>query len=217
MAFPFMLYAQAVRGMSPTASALLLAPMAVISGALAPVAGKLADRVHPRRITTVGIGLTSLSLFWVAFVMHPETETWQLLLPMALMGVGNAFMWGPLGATATRNLPLTSAGAGSGVYNTTRQFGAVLGSAAIAAVIEARLAANLPIATGNIGSMQASGGRAMPASIADGFSDAMSQAMLLPAIVLIIGVVAALFFERPAVQAQARAARTRSADVAAEA
>ena len=213
MAFPFMLYAQAVRGMSPTASALLLAPMAVISGGLAPVAGKMADRVHPRGITTVGIGLTSVSFFWLALVMHPETATWELLLPMALMGIGNAFMWGPLGATATRNLPLTSAGAGSGVYNTTRQFGAVLGSAAIAAVMEAQLAANLPIATGDIGSMQAASGRAMPPAIADGFSDAMSQAMLLPAMVLVIGVVAALFFERPAMQRQA--ARTRSAGVAA--
>ena len=39
MAFPFMLYAQAVRGLAPTKSALLLVPMAVLSGALAPVAG----------------------------------------------------------------------------------------------------------------------------------------------------------------------------------
>ncbi len=59
MAFPFMLYAQAVRGLSPTSSALLLAPMAVISGGLAPVAGRMSDRVHPRGITAVGIGLTS--------------------------------------------------------------------------------------------------------------------------------------------------------------
>ena len=43
----------------------------------------------------------------------------------------------PLGATATRNLPMQSAGAGSGVYNATRQVGAVLGTAAIAALIQA--------------------------------------------------------------------------------
>jgi EmrB/QacA subfamily drug resistance transporter len=201
MAFPFMLYAQAVRGMSPTHSALLLAPMAVISGGLAPVAGKMADRVHPRGITAVGIGLTSLSLFWLAMVMHPETAIWQLLLPMALMGVGNAFMWGPLGATATRNLPLASAGAGSGVYNTTRQFGAVLGSAAIAAVMEARISANLPGAAGHMGAVPTSGSGAMPPAVAGGFADAMAQSMLLPALVLVIGVLAVVFFERPRYQA----------------
>ena len=88
---------------------------------------------------------------------------------MALMGVGNAFMWGPLGATATRNLPLSSAGAGSGVYNTTRQVGAVLGSAAIAAVIQARLGADLPGIPSDLGGMQASG-TSMPAQVADGFA-----------------------------------------------
>ena len=130
--------------------------------------------------------------------MHPQTETWMLLLPMALMGVGNAFMWGPLGATATRNLPLSSAGAGSGVYNTTRQVGAVLGSAAIAALIEARLAADLPGISGRLGGLQGSGAT-MPAQVAGGFADAMSESMLLPAAVLLIGVVAVLFFERPAI------------------
>ena len=207
MAFPFMLYAQAVRGMSPTASALLLAPMAVISGGLAPVAGRLADRVHPRGITAVGIGLTSLSLLWLALVMHPSTETWELLLPMALMGVGNAFMWGPLGATATRNLPLSSAGAGSGVYNTTRQVGAVLGSAAIAALIEARLAADLPGISGQLGGLQGSAAT-MPAPVANGFADAMSESMMLPAAVLLIGLVAVLFFERPASHARPTPVRT---------
>ena len=47
MTFPIMLYAQTVRGLSPTRAALLLAPLAVISGALAPVVGRLVDRVAP--------------------------------------------------------------------------------------------------------------------------------------------------------------------------
>ena len=46
---------------------------------------------------------------------------------------------------------LTAAGAGSGVYNTTRQIGAVLGSAAIAVLIQARLTAELPAAPGKPG------------------------------------------------------------------
>ena len=39
MAIPLMLYAQTVRGWSPTESALLLAPVAISSGVLAPVVG----------------------------------------------------------------------------------------------------------------------------------------------------------------------------------
>ena len=45
-------------------------------------------------------------------------------------------------ATANRNLPMHLAGAGAGVYNANRQVGAVLGSAAIAVLMDSRLAAN---------------------------------------------------------------------------
>jgi EmrB/QacA subfamily drug resistance transporter len=195
MAFPFMLYAQVVRGMTPTKSALLLVPMAVLSGALAPVAGKLTDRMHPRTITAFGLALCSAALFWLSSVTTVGSATWVLLLPMALMGVANAFMWAPLAATATRNLPLSSAGAGSGIYNTTRQVGAVLGSAAIAALIEARLSANLPGVPQDMS--QRTAGVKLPPQVADGFATAMSQTLLLPAAVLLIGFAAALAFTKP--------------------
>jgi hypothetical protein len=68
----------------------------------------------------------------------------MFLLPSALMGIGQAGMWGPLATTATRNLEPRQAGAGAGIYNTTRTIGSVLGSAAIAAFMQGRLEANLP-------------------------------------------------------------------------
>ena len=95
---------------------------------------------------------------WLAAVMRPETPIWELLLPIALMGVGSGFMWAPIGTAATRNLPMDQAGAGAGVYNTTRQIGAVLGSAGIAALMQARLSAVLP------GAARAAGGRGREAA-----------------------------------------------------
>src|SRR5690348_17780226 len=64
---------------------------------------------------------------------------WQIVL-----GIGNAFIWAPTAATATRNLPMHLAGAGAGVYNATRQVGSVIGSAAIAVLIDSRIAHYLP-------------------------------------------------------------------------
>jgi hypothetical protein len=87
------------------------------------------------------------------------------------------------------------AGAGAGIYNATRQFGAVLGSAAIAVLMDSRLAAE-----GLTFSPQESGGGHLPAQVFAPFSDAMAQAMLLPPAVLVIGLVAALAFARPAHQ-----------------
>jgi EmrB/QacA subfamily drug resistance transporter len=194
MTFPLMLYAQSVRGLSPTRSALLLVPMAVISGMLAPFVGRLTDRVHPRYLASFGLACCSVSLFWLSQVIEPEVAIWKLLLPIALLGVANGFMWAPLGTTATRNLPMHQAGAGAGVYNTTRQVGAVLGSAGIAVLMESRLATNLPAMQGTV----VEGAGKLPEALAQGFSDSMAQSMVLPAAVLLIGVVAALLFVKPA-------------------
>ena len=192
MSFPIMLYAQLVRGLSPTGAALLLVPMAIMSIVLAPVVGRMTDSLHPRLLTTFGFASIVVSLWWLSRVMTPGSATWQILLPFVLLGIGNAFVWAPLSATATRNLPPQLAGAGAGVYNATRQVGAVLGSAAIAVAMDSRIAANgLSFDPSKAGT---SGG-AMPAPVLDSFSKAMSQSMLLPAAVLVLGLVSALFFE----------------------
>ena len=67
------------------------------------------------------------SLLWYASLMNAETPIWMFLLPSAMMGIGNAGMWGPLATTATRTLPMSQAGAGAGIYNTTRTIGSAKG------------------------------------------------------------------------------------------
>ena len=194
MSLPFFFYAQGVRGWSPTESALLMAPMAIILMVLSPFVGKLVDRTHPRNITVVGFGTAVIAMFWLSQLITPTTPVWQLCLPMALFGVSNACLWAPLSATATRNLPMSSAGSGAGVYNTTRQIGAVLGSAAIAALIQARLTAN-----GIEGSSQdlQAAGQKMPDVVQGPFSEAMSQTLYLPVIAFAVGLVLVFFLAKP--------------------
>jgi MFS family permease len=202
--FPFMLYAQLVRGLSPTRAALLLVPMALMTLLLAKPIGGLTDRIHPRLILTVGFTLLFVSYLWTSFEMTPDSSTLAVLLPMALLGVASAMIWAPNSATATRNLPVQQAGAGSGVYNATRQVGAVLGSAAIAVFMDSRLAAaglHFDPASGS------AGGR-LPAQVLGPFSDAMQQALLLPTGVVLVGLLAAIFFERPRHEGYAGAAPT---------
>ena len=210
MAFPIMLYAQLVRGLSPTGAALLLVPMAVMSIVLAPVVGRLTDVVHPRLITSLGFAAAITSLVWLSLVMTPDSATWQLLLPMALLGIGNAGVWAPNSATATRNLPMHRAGAGAGVYNATRQVGAVLGSAAIAVLMDARLAAE-----GLQFSPSEAGGGSLPEQAFEPFSAAMAQSMLLPPAILVLGLLAALGFAGHRQQAEAAAARAEERETAA--
>ena len=193
MALPLMFFLQLARGLTPTESALLLIPMAVLSGVLAPLAGRWLDRTDARWLLVPGILLVSVSLWWYAAMLSVDTPIWMFLLPSALMGIGNAGMWGPLATAATNSLSPREAGAGAGIYNTTRTVGSVIGSAAIAAFMQSRLEANLP---GAAESTESFGGGVLPAPVVDGFSTAMAQTLMLPASVTLIAVAASLFIHR---------------------
>jgi EmrB/QacA subfamily drug resistance transporter len=172
MAVPLMLFAQKSLGLSPTRSSLLLIPLAVFAGVLAAPSGKLTDKVHPRYLTGFGFAVSAVALYWLAYLADDDTSVWVLLAPIALIGVGNAFIWGPLTATANRNLPLQLAGAGSGVYNTTRQVGAVLGSASVGVLMQQQVASRP-------------------------FAEAMGSSLLLPASVMVVAFVVVQFFTLP--------------------
>jgi EmrB/QacA subfamily drug resistance transporter len=192
MIVPVMFYAQAVCGLSPTRSALVVAPMAIATGVLAPFVGRIVDRSHPRPVIGFGFSLVAISLTWLSIEMTPTTAIWRVVLPLTVTGIGMAFIWSPLAATATRNLPPQLAGAGSGVYNTTRQVGSVLGSAGMAAFMTWRISSELPPMA--VESPRGEGAVArLPAFLHEPFSAAMSQTLLLPAFFALFGVGAALF------------------------
>jgi len=195
MFIPTVYFFQVVRGLSPTETALMTVPTALMTLVLARLAGKLTDAVHPRYLAVPGLLLVAFSLWLTAVMLSPTIPIGWLLIPPTILGLGSAFMWGPISSTATRNLPMKAAGAGSGVYNTTRQVGAVLGSAAIATLMASRLAANLPEAA--IGS-ESSGLGELPDALKDGFTAAMSETLYLPAAVIVVGAVLAYFFVKPA-------------------
>lgn len=194
-ALPLVFYYQLVLGFSPTRAALQLVPMAVLSGVLAPVVGRLVDQVHSRYLATGGLLLQATAMFWYAAWLVPdESLWWRLLLPSALMGLGSAFTWSPIGTTATHNLAPADAGAGSGVYNSVRQVGSVLGSAAISALIQARLAAELP--GGGVAVAAAETAGRLPPQLQAGFSQAMATSMLLPGFAALAGALITVFFVR---------------------
>lgn len=177
MSFPFYLWAQSVRGLSPTEAALVMAPSALLSLLLAHPAGRLTDRVHPRVLVCTGASLLAAGLLLLSTAMTPTAPLELAVAAACVLGVANPLLWGPLSTTATRNLPMADAGAGAGVYNTTRQLGAVLGSAAIAMLMQARISAHGPGA--------------------EGLSRAMAESLALPLGVILLGALAALFFQRP--------------------
>ena len=199
MSLPLMFYLQLVRGLTPTQSALMMVPMAVLSILLARPVGLLIDNRDPRRLPVLGLLLVAAGLVCYYFMSRPDVPLCLLLIPSAVLGFGNAFMWGPLASITTFGLARHLAGAGSGVYNTSRQVGAVLGSAAMAAFMGSRIAAQLGSevadAAGGAGG-EGGGSGALPEALHEGFSAAMAESILMPMGVILVGALIALLFAR---------------------
>lgn len=207
MVVPTMFYAQAVCGLSPLRSALVIAPIPIVGGLLAPVVGRIVDRSQPRRVIGCGFSVLASALIWLAFDMAPTTPMWRIVAAFTAMGVGLAFIWIPLAATSARNLPTRQAGAGSGIYSAAQQLGAVLGSAGLAAFMTSRVSREMPTIPDSAQHTGSPHGpdviAQLPDSLRESFSVAMSQSMMLPAIVAVCGVVAALFMVNHATSAAA--------------
>ncbi len=138
-AIPWMIYVQTAREYSPTLAALLIAPSGLISALLSPRIGKLTNTNDPKPIAIAGLSITAASIAGTALITFPGIDPKWMFVASIFYGIGNSMMWGPLSMVATRNLDPRLAGAGSSVYNTMRQIGAVIGSAAVAAMMTAQL------------------------------------------------------------------------------
>lgn len=188
-AIPWMIYVQRVEELSPTLAALLILPSGLVSGALSGFIGKQTNTHDPKPYAITGLTVTSISIFASAFIADPSISPYWMLLVSVFYGFGNSLIWGPLSMIATRNLDPALAGAGSSVYNTVRQVGAVIGSAAIAAMMAAQLQAQLG---GGDASQSKTG--PLPDILHEPFAAAMSHSLLLPASVLLLGVAVAAMF-----------------------
>ncbi|MDK8482175.1 MFS transporter [Corynebacterium sp. MSK105] len=133
---PIMLWLQTMQGVPAGEAGIIVAPMALVSLLISPLAGIMADYVNPRILGVLGFSILILSLLAAWWVMQVDALPWVLGLPIAGLGVGQSFIWGSNAATTLRDISPELMGAASGVYNTSRQVGSVVGVALVSAVMQ---------------------------------------------------------------------------------
>ncbi|MDN6258669.1 MAG: MFS transporter, partial [Corynebacterium sp.] len=141
---PFTLYYQQVHGLTPLEAGMMLVPQAATSLVLSPVVGRMTDRYSPRGLGASGFAVMGLSIVGMTVVMSTDVSHYWTVIPLIGLGVGNSLVWAPNSASTMRDLELSQMGAGSGVYNQTRQLGSVLGVAAVGAMKQWRLTVDDP-------------------------------------------------------------------------
>jgi EmrB/QacA subfamily drug resistance transporter len=140
---PFTIYLQSDLGFSALKAGLTMAPASLISMFVAPVAGRMTDKIGGKYILMTGLILFGAGMGWLALIATP-TSSWQsFLAPLIVAGLGMGCVFAPLVTVAMRDIQPQMAGAASGVLNTVRQVGLVIGTAAVGALLQNRLASTL--------------------------------------------------------------------------
>jgi EmrB/QacA subfamily drug resistance transporter len=141
--FPLVIFLQAVVGLSALQAGLVLAPMSIASIASAPFAGRLADRYGGRGLLVTGLCIWALGMAFVLGAARILYDRSELITGLIIAGFGLGMTFAPLQTIAMRNVAPRMAGAAAGVINMSRQLGAVIGSAAVGALLQSQLAAQL--------------------------------------------------------------------------
>jgi EmrB/QacA subfamily drug resistance transporter len=227
---PFSIYLQSVLGFSALKAGLTMAPASVIAMFVAPVAGRMSDRIGGKYILMSGLLLFAGGMGSIALIAQPNSAWYTFLAPQIVAGIGIGCTFAPMTTEAMRSVNPMMAGAASGVFNTTRQVGTVIGTAGIGALLQNRLiagfidqiqqrGASLPAAARDklvagfqsaakggleVGSGHRAGGLAGEI-FTNGFVQAMRPTILVPILFLVAAAASCIFIKRTGASAGAGA------------
>jgi EmrB/QacA subfamily drug resistance transporter len=137
--FPMTVFLQGALGMSPIQAGLTMLPNGLVLMVAAPAAGRLTDRFGARWILVSGLSLMSLGILFLINQISVTTTSWSLTIPLMVTGLGMGMTFAPMTAAAMAQVPPRIAGSASGILNTTRNIGQVLGIAILGSVLQSRL------------------------------------------------------------------------------
>jgi MFS family permease len=166
-------YFQFVLGNSPLQAGVHTLPWTAGVLVIAPLAGKLSDRIGPRPLMAAGMLLQTIGLGWFAVTAGIGTSYGSLVLPLTVAGIGISMSIPTTAAAALGSVKPIEMGKASGANSTMQRFGAVFGIAIVTVVFAS---------SGHLGT---------PAGFNAGFAPALAVAACLS----LLGTLAALAVE----------------------
>jgi EmrB/QacA subfamily drug resistance transporter len=136
------LYMQNILHYSPLEAGVRFLPSTLMIVGVAPVAGRLADRIGPRWLIVAGLLILTGSLY--SFTGIAVDSTYLDLLPgFMLLGIGIALTMSPMTSAAMNAVAVEKAGIASGVLSMFRMVGGSLGVAVTGAIFQGLIKSKL--------------------------------------------------------------------------
>jgi len=128
------LYVQNVLGYSATQAGATFLPMTLLIILVAPLAGRVSDKIGSRWLMGGGMTLVGISLL-VFSRLDLTSNFWNIFPGLIVGGLGMGLAMTPTTAAAMGSVPVDKAGVGSAVLNSMRQVGGSLGIALMGAIV----------------------------------------------------------------------------------
>jgi len=125
VAFLLSLYLQFVKGLSPQETGLVLLSQPVMMAIFSPLAGRLSDRIEPRIVASLGMGLTCVGLFVLASV-GADSSLLLIVMTLIVLGFGFALFSSPNSNAIMSSVDKRYYGVASGTLGTMRVIGQTL-------------------------------------------------------------------------------------------
>ena len=138
LVMPFFL--QLAMGLDPLQAGFLVAPTPLALALLAPVAGRLSEKVSTRLLTAAGLILKAIACVLLAYV-SVNASPLNLVLRLGLLGLGLGIFQTPNNNSLMSSIPRERLGVGSSFLSVVRSLGHSAGTAVATAIISARLLA----------------------------------------------------------------------------
>jgi EmrB/QacA subfamily drug resistance transporter len=135
MFFFMALYMQNILGYSPLEAGLRFLPSTVVIIVIAPIAGRLTDRIGARLPIAVGLSLVTIALYLQSRITV-DTGYGSLLPAFTLMGLGIGLTMSPMSTAAMNAVQEAKAGVASGILSMSRMVGGTFGVAAVGALFQ---------------------------------------------------------------------------------
>jgi EmrB/QacA subfamily drug resistance transporter len=116
------LYLQYLKGLNSLSAGSILIFQPVVMALGSPFAGRLSDRIEPRIVASVGMALTAVGLFLLAF-LHGDTPLRFIIADLILLGLGFALFSSPNTNAVMSSVEKRFYGVASGTLGTMRLTG----------------------------------------------------------------------------------------------
>ncbi|SDJ26769.1 MDR family MFS transporter [Natribacillus halophilus] len=124
------LYLQNMRGFTAMEAGLVLLPGALLSGLMAPITGRIFDRIGAKALAIPGLILMTISTFAFLFV-DTTTSLIFIAVMFAVRMFGFSMVMMPVNTAGLNTMPPKLIPHGAAVTNTTRQMAASIGTAVL--------------------------------------------------------------------------------------